>query len=46
VIHGWKGDWTADRNQNITWGCISMHNKDLEKFFDVVNLLTPIIITP
>lgn len=46
VIHGWKGDWTPGKNQNLTWGCISMHNKELEAFYDTVSILTPIIIIP
>jgi murein DD-endopeptidase MepM/ murein hydrolase activator NlpD len=46
VIHGWKGDWTANGRQNITWGCISMHNSDLEDFYEKVNLNTKILILP
>ncbi|MEI8203475.1 MAG: L,D-transpeptidase family protein [Bacteroidota bacterium] len=46
VIHGWKGDWVADGTQNLTWGCISMHNQELEAFYDVVKLKTKIIICP
>ena len=45
VIHGWNGDWVADGKQNLTWGCISMHNADLEAFYDIVELNTKIIIT-
>jgi murein L,D-transpeptidase YafK len=44
VIHGWKGDWIANGRQNLTWGCISMHNSDLEAFYDIVKLNTKIII--
>lgn len=44
AIHGWNGEWIADGNQNLTWGCISMHNKDLESFYDIVQLKTIIII--
>lgn len=46
VIHGWKGDWTSNGRQNLTWGCISMHNHDLESFYDLVNLNTKIIMVP
>lgn len=46
VIHGWKGDWTANGRQNLTWGCISMHNSELESFYDLVKLNTKIIIVP
>lgn len=43
-IHGWAGDWIADESQNLTWGCISMHNQDLDKFFNLLPLYTKIII--
>jgi murein DD-endopeptidase MepM/ murein hydrolase activator NlpD len=46
VIHGWKGDWTPNGNRHLTWGCISMHNSDLESFYDIITLNTKIIITP
>lgn len=46
VIHGWNGDWVADGEQNLTWGCISMHNSDLDVFYDIVQLKTKIIILP
>jgi murein DD-endopeptidase MepM/ murein hydrolase activator NlpD len=45
VIHGWNGEWVADGKQNLTWGCINMHNADLEAFYDIVELKTKIIIT-
>ncbi|MFH0894020.1 MAG: L,D-transpeptidase family protein [Bacteroidota bacterium] len=45
-VHGWAGDWTADGTQNLTWGCISMHNEDLDKFYDLVPVGTTIIIVP
>jgi murein DD-endopeptidase MepM/ murein hydrolase activator NlpD len=45
AIHGWYGDWIADGNQNLTWGCISMHNKDIEKFYDLITLKTKILIS-
>ena len=28
--HGWAGNW-PDGNRHLTWGCISMKNKELEK---------------
>lgn len=46
VVHGWRGDWTANGRQNLTWGCISMHNTDLESFYDSIKLNTKIIIIP
>ncbi|NJK93929.1 MAG: L,D-transpeptidase family protein [Bacteroidales bacterium] len=46
VIHGWKGDWTANGRQNLTWGCISMHNHELVDFYNLVKIGTKIIIIP
>lgn len=45
-IHGWNGDWSNDGPRHLTWGCISMHNNDLDTFFDLVELQTPIVIIP
>lgn len=46
VIHGWKGDWYEAFDRNLTWGCISMHNSDLENLFTHVATGTKIIIQP
>lgn len=43
-IHGWNGEWKADGIQNLTWGCISMHNSDLDTFYDLIPLQTKIVI--
>ncbi len=45
-IHGWSGDWTADGTQNLTWGCISMHNEDMKTFQDLIPVPVKIIILP
>lgn len=45
-IHGWAGDWVADGSQNLTWGCISMHNKDIDELYDLIPLNTKIFILP
>jgi murein L,D-transpeptidase YafK len=44
-IHGWAGDWPQN-NRHLTWGCISLRNKDLEKFYDLVPLNTKLFILP
>jgi murein DD-endopeptidase MepM/ murein hydrolase activator NlpD len=44
VIHGWNGDWIADGTQNLTWGCISMHNHELEQIYPIIPVGTKIII--
>jgi hypothetical protein len=46
VIHGWKGDWYEAFDRNLTWGCISMHNRDLENLYTIIETGTKIIIQP
>lgn len=43
-IHGWVNDWIADGAQNLTWGCISMHNDDLNELYPKVAEGTKILI--
>jgi len=45
-IHGWYGSWPGDDEQDITWGCISMQNADVEDVYDRIGLQTRIIINP
>jgi len=45
-IHGWNGDWTANGFQNLTWGCISMHNSDLASLFEKLSMQTLVITVP
>lgn len=45
-IHGWDGDWIPNGTQNLTWGCISMFNRDIKVLYDKIPLNTPIIIVP
>ncbi|MFL5728959.1 MAG: peptidoglycan DD-metalloendopeptidase family protein [Cytophagaceae bacterium] len=44
-IHGWKSDWSNEGSRALTWGCVSMHNKELIGFFDLAGLNTRIMIT-
>lgn len=44
-IHGWAGDWPAS-TKDLTWGCISMQNKQLLGFYDAVPMYTRILIYP
>jgi hypothetical protein len=46
VIHGWAWEWENTHDRNMTWGCICMHNFDIDKFCDEVKLKTKIIIQP
>lgn len=45
-IHGWVDDWAANGHQNLTWGCISLHNSDLKKLFGMIGVPTTIVIHP
>lgn len=45
-IHGWYGEWPGDDEQDITWGCISMQNVDVEDVYDRIGIQTRIIIRP
>ena len=45
-IHGWAGEWSESGDRDLTWGCISMLNSQLETFYDLVPLRTAIYIYP
>lgn len=45
-IHGWWGEWPGDDQQNLTWGCISVQNPELDDLYRRVNLGTRIVIFP
>ena len=45
-IHGWSGRWPRDDRQNLTWGCITLQNPELEDLYDRVEVGTPVIILP
>jgi murein L,D-transpeptidase YafK len=45
-IHGWSGKWPGDDRQNVTWGCISLQNPDLEDLYDRIEVGTLIVILP
>ncbi len=44
-IHGWAGNWPQN-NRALTWGCVSMKNKDLEGFYELVSINTNLYILP
>jgi lipoprotein-anchoring transpeptidase ErfK/SrfK len=45
-IHGWYGDWPGSDRQNLTWGCISVQNAQLEDLYGRVGLQTRVVIYP
>ncbi|MCX6269950.1 MAG: L,D-transpeptidase [Bacteroidetes bacterium] len=40
-IHGWNGEWD-ESDRYLTFGCISLHQKDLEELYDLVDTGTRI----
>jgi hypothetical protein len=45
-IHGWWGEWPDKDQQNLTWGCISLQNVDLDDLYGRVPVGTTILILP
>jgi murein L,D-transpeptidase YafK len=45
-IHGWNGEWPGSDRQNLTWGCISVQNGELDDLYSRVNVGTRIVIYP
>lgn len=45
-LHGWNGDWIADGTQNLTWGCMSMHNEEIDNLYEKISLGTRLLILP
>lgn len=45
-IHGWWNKWPGNDQQNLTWGCISLQNVDLDDLYKRIPVGTEIIILP
>jgi murein L,D-transpeptidase YafK len=45
-IHGWNGKWPGKDKQNVTWGCLSLQNEDVEDLYARVPVGTTIVIRP
>jgi len=44
-IHGWADyGWENDENRDLTWGCIVMHNDEIEQFYKEIKLFIKILI--
>lgn len=43
-IHGWNGSWPGEDQQDLTWGCISLQNDQVEDLYDRVGLQTRVVI--
>lgn len=45
-VHGWRGNWPGEDRQNLTWGCISMQNPQLDDLYRQVGVGTRVVIYP
>lgn len=45
-IHGWYGEWPGDDEQDLTWGCITLENEDVEDLYGRVGIMTRVVILP
>jgi hypothetical protein len=45
-FHGWWGEWPGNDRQDLTWGCISLQNKELLDLYDRVRVKTEVVIFP
>jgi murein L,D-transpeptidase YafK len=45
-IHGWSGNWPERDRQNLTWGCISMEQAELEAMYSIVKKGCVVLIYP
>lgn len=45
-IHGWNGDWYQYGSHDITWGCVSMMNHQIDDIYDEIPVGTVVYIMP
>lgn len=45
-IHGWRGAWPGEDRQNLTWGCLSLQNPQLDDLYRRVEVGTRMVIYP
>ena len=43
-FHGWNKEWQNDGPRHLSWGCVVMHLKDIEQFYDQVPKGTMVVI--
>lgn len=43
-LHGWVGEWSDDGPRHLSWGCVVMHNPDIEALYDVVPVGTMVVL--
>ena len=45
-IHGWSEDWYNYHTHDITWGCVSMRNHQIDEIYDEIPVGTKVLILP
>lgn len=45
-IHGWWGRWPGEDRQDLTWGCVTLQNRQMEELFRRVEVGTRVMIYP
>lgn len=45
-IHGWWGRWPGEDRQDLTWGCVTLQNRQMEELFKRVAVGTRVLIYP
>ncbi|OFY77393.1 MAG: hypothetical protein A2281_00960 [Bacteroidetes bacterium RIFOXYA12_FULL_38_20] len=45
-IHGWAYEWELSGNRDLTWGCITMLNHEIDTFYDKIPVGCRILIYP
>ncbi len=45
-IHGWWGRWPGEDRQDLTWGCLTLQNRQMEELFRRIEVGTRVMIYP
>lgn len=45
-IHGWWGRWPGEDRQDLTWGCVTLQNRQMDELFRQVEVGTRVLIYP
>lgn len=45
-IHGWWGSWPGEDRQDLTWGCLTLQNRQMEELFRRIEVGTRVMIYP
>lgn len=45
-LHGWYGEWEETGQQDMTWGCVCMHNHEIDELYPKIPVGTTLLIVP